>query len=54
MAKAWRLNAVKGSTPSARVFKAYQQDVDKLLNRGVKTNWLLSGLFIQAGISKPQ
>jgi hypothetical protein len=54
MAKAWRLNAVKGSTPSARVAKAQQQAVDKLLNRGIKTNWLLSGLFIHAGISKPQ
>ena len=53
MAKAWRLKAVKGSTPSARVQKNIQQQVDKLLNKGVKTNWLLAGLFIHAGINPP-
>lgn len=53
MAKAWRLKAVKGSTPSARVQKNTQQQVDKLLNNGVKTNWLLAGLMIHAVINQP-
>ena len=53
MAKAWRLNAVKGSTPSARVAKVQQQHVEKLLNKGVKTHWLLAGLMIHAGINQP-
>ena len=53
MAKAWRLKAVKGSTPSARVAKVQQQHVDRILNKGTKTNWLLAGLLIHAGINPP-
>ena len=51
MAKAWRLKAVKGSKPSARIAKQQQQVLDKLLNKGVKSSWLLAGLFIRAGIN---
>lgn len=58
--KAWRLEAVKindrikdgSKEPRARVQKAQQQQViDKILNRGVKTNWLVAGLFQRAGIT---
>jgi hypothetical protein len=53
MAKAWRLKAVKGSTPSARVQKNQQRHIDAVLNKGVKSNWLLAGLLIHCGVNQP-